>query len=212
MHDIKAILFDIDGVLIRPPNYFSKELEQNGYKNAQTSLDEYYCNDEHIQSLEGKVDCKHVIDRYLKKIQWEHSASEYLQQQFEFERKYLDDEMMHIIMQIRTKGLICCIATDQEENRARYLLQSLNFNTVFDAQFISCFIGVRKCNTLYWDHVVGHFSNHKNRIKPYEIAFFDDIKRNIDTALRHGIKAFLFNSVQQFKEDVASLGIELLHG
>ena len=87
MKDIKAILFDVDGVLVRPPHYFSKELEFKGYKNVEYSLSAYYDENRHISSVEGKADSKELIAPYLRNFGWEYSVDEYLKQQFAFEHR-----------------------------------------------------------------------------------------------------------------------------
>ena len=46
-------------------------------------------------------------------------------------------------------------------------------------------------------------------MNPDEIAFFDDLQINIDTASKFGIRAFLFKTVDQFKEDLTLLGIDM---
>ena len=61
MKDIKVILFDIDGVLIRLPHFFSKEMELKGYRGAEECLNVYYAGHKHLSSLEGMEDHKEQI-------------------------------------------------------------------------------------------------------------------------------------------------------
>ena len=51
----KIIIFDIDGVLIRIPHYFTKELEKQGYSNAINILNSFFKDDIAYQCSEGKV-------------------------------------------------------------------------------------------------------------------------------------------------------------
>ena len=71
MNRVKAILFDVDGVLIRPPYFFSKELEQNGYSKAEKTLNAYYGSDDHLPSLEGRGTCEEAIAPYLRDFGWQ---------------------------------------------------------------------------------------------------------------------------------------------
>lgn len=212
MKDIKAILFDVDGVLIRLPYYFSRKLELKGYKKVEDSLNAYYCGSDHLSSLEGRADSKEMIIPYLRNFGWEYSVDEYFEQQFCFELEYIDRDMICFIDKLRAQGVKCCLASDQEKHRARYLLKSMDLRTVFDTHFISFLIGARKCHDLFWEHVVKELKNTPVGIEPDEIAFFDDIQKNIDTALRFGVNAFLFESVPQFREDMALLGLNAIHG
>ena len=205
MESVRTILFDVDGVLIRPPFFFSKELERKGYTNAENMLNSYYGGNDHVPSLEGKENCEESIAPYLKAFGWEHSPREYLEQLCDFDARYLDHEFMDIIARLKMNGISCCLATDQEGFRARYLLNVMDFGSLFDAHFISCTIGSRKISDVFWSHVIKELTDPPNSIKPEEIAFFDDRQPNIDVASRCGIRAIHFKSTQGFKEDLAVL-------
>jgi len=210
--DTKVILFDIDGVLIRLPYFFSKELELKGYMKAVDSLNAYYNGHKIVPSNEGAEDHKEQILPYLRDFGWEYSADEYLQQQFVFEHGYLDGDMICIVDNLRSQGVKCCLATDQEKHRAQYLLKSMDFRSVFDAHFISCFIGGRKCHDHFWEYVVNELRNSPVSFEPAEVAFFDDDQNNIDTALKFGVKAFLFETMSKFRADMSLLGFNITHG
>lgn len=210
MNNIKAILFDVDGVLIRPPHYFSKELELKGYKKAEEGLNAYYRGKDHLQCLDGRADSRKLIMPYLKNFGWEYSADEYLEQQFAFERRYLDKGLISIVASLRAQGLNCYLATDQEKYRAQYLLESMDFKSVFDASFISCFVHGRKSQDRFWEKVINELKKMPAGIEPDEIAFFDDIQENIDTASTFGVKAFLFEIMSKFREDMALLGFNVI--
>ena len=212
MKETRVILFDIDGVLIRLPHFFSKELELNGYRKAEESLNSYYEGRKHLQGIEGMGDYREQILPYLRNFGWEYSADEYLKQQFVFEHGYLDGDMICIVDNLRSQGVKCCLATDQEKHRAQYLLESMNFRSVFDAHFISCFIGGRKCHDYFWEYVVNELKNSTVSFEPAEIAFFDDDQNNIDTASKFGVKAFLFETMSKFRADMSLLGFNITHG
>lgn len=206
MNRVKVCLFDIDGVLIRLPHYFSKELEDRGYKNVVESLN-YFFNVENHQCLEGKADAEEIIMPFLKKFGWKETAKNHLKQQFEFERKYLDNEFISLVKQLRQKGVKCYLSTDQEKHRARFLLNEMNFQRIFDGYFISCYIGYRKCQNDFWEHVMNALKKELPDIKPAEIVFFDDIQKNIDIALEYGIQAILFKNMTQFEKDLIKLNL-----
>ena len=148
MDQLRVILFDVDGVLVRPPHYFSAELERQGYHEAEDCLNIYYRGDSQIACLTGQADARERIAPYLRGFGWEHSAEEYFRRQFEFERQFLDAEMIGTVSRLRELGLLCGLATDQEAHRARFLLDTMDFRTIFQSHFISCFVGA----TL-WNHL-----------------------------------------------------------
>lgn len=109
---MKIFLFDIDGVLIRVPHYFSQELENLWYIGAAEIMDSFYVEWPHKDCLVGKGDEEVCIVPFLEKFWWEKSASDYLQEQFAFESKYVDHDFFAFIQQLREQGNVCCLATD----------------------------------------------------------------------------------------------------
>lgn len=204
----RIILFDVDGVLIRIPHYFSQELENQGYPNAIESLNSFYKDDIACKCSEGKSDAVENIMPFLKKFDWKDTAENYFEQQFEFEAKYLDKEFLPLIQNFRNKGVKCYLGTDQEKNRAKFLLEDIGFSDKFDGHFISCFVGYRKCHDNFWIHTLKKLEKEFPNIQPNEILFFDDIQNNVDVASSHGIQAFLFTDMKKFDEDLISLGLK----
>ena len=90
MKKSKVILFDVDGVLIRLPNYFGEELERRGYKGVEEILNYYYKGIDNWDCLEGKAIAEERIMPYLKKFGWKGTGQEYFKQQFKFEKQFLD--------------------------------------------------------------------------------------------------------------------------
>ena len=199
------ILFDIDGVLINLPFYFSKKLENKGYKLASLFLDEFFHSEEYLKSLVGKADAKKLIEPYLRKMKWEKGVSEYFIEQFNFEIKYLDRNIMSEIKKLSKKGIKCFLCTDQEQYRLKFLTRRIELKILFSGCFASSDIGFRKCEKGFWEHVIKN-----NNINPSEMIFFDDKEINIDIATKEGIRAFLFTDFNNFKIDLFKSGIKSL--
>lgn len=198
----KVILFDVDGVLIRPPHYFTKELENRGYPSAAEKIFPFYEEGEHDKCLEGKESIETAIYPFLKNIGWKEDVHEYFRQQFCFEAQFLDKDFLRDIQTLREKGVFCYLATDQEKKRAHFLLQDLDLSSRFDGHFISCFLGKRKCHKGFWEDVFQDLEHFFPSINPNEIAFFDDMQNNVDRALSFGVRAFLFTDIKQYKKDL----------
>ena len=200
----KVILFDVDGVLIRLPNYFSQELDKRGYKGAEKSLTSFFKGSDNQECVEGKANFEKKIMPYLEKFTWKGTAEEYFQKQFQFEKKYLDQNIISRIEQFRARGIKCYLCTDNSKLRAEFILGEMDFKNIFDGYFISCFIGYRKCHNEFWSYLINKLGKE---IFPSEIVFFDDAQNNIDVALKFGIKAILFENIAQFEKDLKSLGL-----
>lgn len=204
---VKIILFDIDGVLIRLPYYFSKVLEEQGCENAGKILDSFYHGDDNNQCAEGRADTRDTIMPYLQKFGWDKTAADYLQQQFNFESQYLDKNLISLVKQLQEEGITCCLSTDQEKYRAKYLLEEMDFQSIFTEHFVSCRLGYRKCQPGFWKQVIAELKKGHPNLNPSEIVYFDDKPENIEVALKFGIRAFLFENVEQFNQDINSLGV-----
>ncbi|MCK5332762.1 hypothetical protein KAJ41_02785 [Candidatus Parcubacteria bacterium] len=207
MKKSKVILFDVDGVLIRLPNYFGEELERRGYKGVEEILNYYYKGIDNWDCLEGKAIAEERIMPYLKKFGWKGTGQEYFKQQFKFEKQFLDQSLVSQIKQFQSQEIRCYLATDNEKVRAKFLLDEMDFGNIFDGYFISSYIGYRKRDNQFWKYVIDKLKNEMKEIEPQEIVFFDDIQNNIDVAERFGIIAFLFTDEIQFERDIKRLEI-----
>jgi putative hydrolase of the HAD superfamily len=204
MSEIKVLLFDVDGVLIRPPNYYSAELEKVGYADASSIIDEFYEN-ENDKCLVGKLDTIEAIKPYIARFNWKSTPESYIRNQFEFEGTYLDSLIMGYVAKFREKGLKCFIATDQEKFRAKFLLNNLNFRNTFDGHYISCNLGLRKCVRAFWEFVVSDLKNTHGIASPTEIFFVDDIQSNLDAAADFGVSTFLYRDPGEFMSKLGEL-------
>jgi FMN phosphatase YigB (HAD superfamily) len=204
----KVIIFDVDGVLIRTPHYYSQELENQGYSNANESLNSFYKDDVSRKCSEGKFDALRKIMPFLKKFRWNDTAENYFKKQFIFEAEYLDKEFVSLIQSFRNQGIKCYLGTDQEKNRAQFLLDVMRLGDNFDGHFISCFVGYRKCHDSFWFYTLKKLKKEIPGLQLNEIVFFDDIQNNIDVASRHGIEALLFTDMEKFNKDLFFLGLK----
>jgi len=202
MSKTKIILFDVDGVLIKLPHYFSNELENGGYENAEENLNLFYHGEDSRKCSEGKADAEKNIRPYLEKFGWKGSAKDYFERQFAFEKGYLDKDLISLVATFQRRGMKCCLSTDQMANRAEYLLDEMNFRNIFDKHYISCYIGFRKCHENFWNHVMADLEKEFPELDPDDVAYFDDNRNNIDVALRFGIRAFLYKDIGRLKKDV----------
>ena len=205
MNKTKIILFDVDQVLIRPPHYFSAELKKQGYKNAEEALTTFFTKGDYRKCSEGKADALELIAPYLQKFGWKKSAKEYFLEQFQFEAKYVDNNLISTVKKLKERNIKCYLATDQAKIRAEFILNNMDFKNIFDKSFISYSIGYRKCCNEFWTYVLKELKKELKKITANEIAYFDNAQQNIDTASKFGIKAFLFTDKFQFEKDLASI-------
>ena len=102
----KIILFDIDGVIIRPPHYFWRELESLWYKNAEKILDDFF-RKENTACTDWKVDTEKSIVLYLQRMWWEKTTEVFFQEQFEFEAQFFDKSFTKIVKDLQDRDILC---------------------------------------------------------------------------------------------------------
>ncbi len=200
---IKIILFDIDGVIIRPPHYFWKKLEDEWYKNAEEILNNFFTH-ENTSCTEGKADIKKTIPPYLEQIWWKQSVDDFLTQQFEFESQFYDEVFQTLVEEFQEIGIICYLASAQEEVRAEYFLDTFGLGNIFNGSYISFDVWFRKDAPQYWEVVLWDIALRHPDVSVEEILFIDDGKKNIEVAEWFGIHTIHFKDMQQFENDLAA--------
>ncbi|WP_169714819.1 HAD family hydrolase [Spirochaeta cellobiosiphila] len=188
---MKYILFDIDGVLLRPTMYYEQFLEERILPNATSVLQQFY--HEGTACLTGEQDPLRAITPYLEKLGWQLTPKEFYDSKNDFEQKYLDKELLIRILNLRKQGYKCYLATDQDQNRKSYLLYKMNLSCYFDGWFISSDLGFRKISPQFWYKVLEHFGIKTGE----EILFIDDRKSNIDMAKQFGINGLHISDEKQ---------------
>lgn len=94
----------------------------------------------------------------------------------------VDTEVVQLIARVRASGVVCCLATNQEPFRRRYMTEMLDYGAVFDRQFYSCELGLAKPDPKYFAAILETLGR-----SPDEVLFVDDIEANTRSAARVGI-------------------------
>lgn len=192
---IKAILFDLDGVVLTSTGKrFSERLSEKLGVSLET-ISEFFTKDFRECSF-GKADLKEKITPYLAKWGYEGTVDDLLKFWFENEGTP-NKEVLEIVTNLRAKGIKCFIATRQEKYRKEYLLNSVGLKEKFDGIFCTCDIGYDKSEKGYWDYVLKELG-----LEPEEIMFFCDSKKNVEMAKSLGIGAYFHEGIDSLKQKV----------
>lgn len=100
----------------------------------------------------------------------------------------VDAGIVTLIATVRTAGVPCCLATNQERFRGRYMSETLGYRDVFDRQFYSCELGVSKPDPAYFTAILDTLA-----VPPASVLFIDDAEANVRAAESVGIVAELFS-------------------
>lgn len=185
---IKAILFDADGVVIRN-EYFSTTFSRE-YGTSLEVLDSFF-NGDFLDCVIGKKDLKEELDKRRESWGWSATVDALLSYWFNAERN-VDMALVSVIQLLRSSGIRCYLATNQEKYRTQYLIDEMGFADIFDTIFASCNLGVRKPQPEFYQSILAEIGNPL----PEEVLYFDDSQPNIDTALNLGIRSEFYTTFE----------------
>ncbi|MFC1649539.1 HAD-IA family hydrolase [Patescibacteria group bacterium] len=191
MNSIKALLVDGDGIVLRPRNkYFSDRLRENGYQFPKESEKRFF-KEVYPDIRLGKKDLKTGVAKFLPDWKWDKSVDELLEFWFSYENE-IDQEVIDVLKNIRQEGIKVYLASDHSKYRRNDLWEVVGLKKFFDGHFFSCDLGYTKEDPEFYEKVL-----EKLKLKPQEVAFFDDEEENVETAANSGLKASLYTSLQQ---------------
>jgi HAD superfamily hydrolase (TIGR01509 family) len=191
----KAILFDVDGLVIKARKEFFSERLARKQGISDESVRKFFMHD-FKQCSFGKADLKEKITPFLEEWRWEESVDDLLVYWFESESS-TDEKVLEAIKSFREKEIKCYIATRQEKYRFDYLLNTIGLAKYFDGAFSTCDIGFDKSDPKFYEYILDQIS-----FKPSEVLFFDDTPINIETALLVGIESYLYVDINTLKQTV----------
>ena len=199
--NIKAAIFDADGVVINSLGYFSVQYQKEFSVSNDVMLP--FFKGKFQDCLVGKADLKEEVKYFLKDWKWAGTADEFLEYWFKTEH-YVDDRILNEIVRLREKGVKCYLGTKQEKYRMEYIKKDMGLEEFFDGVFCSCDIGNKKPDKQYFDAVTFALKE-KEGIEPANIIFWDDKKENVDSSIACGWNAYLYEGFDKFKTEVKKL-------
>ena len=194
---INIVLFDVDGVLLNGES-FSVPLERDyGISNAMMQP---FFKDTLPSSTIGTADMKQQLEPYLKDWKWQGTVDEFVNYWFEAEH-VIDEPLVDYVNTLSASGIACYLATNQEKYRTAYILEKIGFQDVFDGQFVSSEMGVKKPDPEFFRLALERLQPHE----PADVLFWDDRQENVDAARAAGMQAELYSSFEAFDERMKEL-------
>jgi len=182
----KAILVDVDGVIIKKHGYFSVPYAEK--YNVDPSIINAFFRDRYPLCATGKADVKEELLKVLSLWKWPGSVDDLLTYWFEWDRGR-DEEVITKINEWRSQGIPCYLASDQEKYRAEYLMNNVGLKDVVDGAFFSCNLGFQKNSPEFFTSILSEL-----KVAPEEVVYFDDDQKNVEVANEIGIKGHTYQS------------------
>ncbi|HBO99686.1 MAG: HAD-superfamily hydrolase, subfamily IA, variant 3 [Candidatus Uhrbacteria bacterium GW2011_GWF2_41_16] len=194
---IKAIFFDVDGVLIPNKFLFTDELKKDYGIDVQVMLP-FFLGIFH-ECVIGKADVKEELAHVIQDWGWKGTVDDLMDYWFSKGSK-IDEKMIEIVHILSKNGIRCFVATDQEKYRGDHFEKTLGHGQVFEQVFFSAQAGAVKREQMYWDYVFSILNKDASYpILPHETMFIDDDEGKVAAVARYGIPSYLFKDIEQFK-------------
>ena len=190
---IKAVLFDVDGVIITNVYSFSKHM-QKYYLNDTDDMQDFF-NGDFRETTIWKEDLREILKPRLSNWNWKMWVDNFLKLWFLTEAK-ADSRILNLMSKLQEKSIICCIATNQEKYRKKFLLEELWFKEKFDKHYFSCDLQVSKPNQQYFQRIIDDLE-----LLPEEVLFIDDDENNVEAAKNIWINAFWYESFSDIEKN-----------
>ncbi len=199
---IKAIIFDVGEVLItnaRNDRHYYPYLSK--ISNISQQKIKKIIDDGPLPEFEkGNMTLKEFSGIVAKKLGIKVSEVRYKEEFAENGR--LNLELIKRIKKLRKKYKVAYL-TDVDKSRYPYLKKFLNgYEKLFYKHFASCYLGIRKENERTFEIVLKRLG-----MKGNETLFIDDLKKNVESARKAGIKAIRFKNNRQLEKDFDKLGV-----
>ncbi len=197
---IKAIIFDVGGVLIHydnTRNYFMSEMARIAKKTKVTKEKIAYVYNVLFPMFEEGKMSKKEYDRRMaklfgiseKEVDWYGNFVKYAK---------LNKPIFRLIERLRSKGIAIAYFSNVDKSRYMHMKLLLKpYAKLFDYSFASCYMGTRKPYKIAFEKVL-----RKMRVKPEEALFVDNEPKNVEGAEKAGIKSILFKNNKDLEKRI----------
>jgi putative hydrolase of the HAD superfamily len=181
---VDVVLFDADGVIQRTRGNWREQFVS--ILGAEANLDAFIAElfAAERPCLSGYADFPSELGIILDRWQSPSTVEEALAIWTNIE---VDNAVLDTISALRRAGMTCCLASNQQAHRARYMSDDLGYQTLFDREFYSCRVGFAKPDPAYFAHILAELD-----LLPEQALFIDDVEANVASARRVGIRSVHF--------------------
>ncbi len=192
-HQITTILFDADGVLQYPS--IDYRLEISKFLGPRKDEAGRFLSDLFVverDSLVGISDFQEDLKGLLNHWNLTQHFSDILNITRQIKPSI---PILTLIGKLRSFGILCCIASNQQAHRAHFMSNELGYSKYFDKEFYSCNLGFVKPDLNFFQSIIDDIGGHPNNM-----LFIDDQESNVVAARTTGINSEVFSSASDNSE------------
>ncbi len=198
---IKAIIYDMDGMLFKEPHFFTKEMEIRYGIPIKDSL--FSKDPKYDECKKGNITLNEFLAPYYEK--WKEyprftlNIEEVKKEWFNFTE--IQKEILEVAKTLKKKGILNIIITNNVKERTDYLQEKYNLSEIFEI-IGSPDLGVLKPNSKFYDVLKDRFN-----LDPEDILYYDDKEGTISELKKQGFNALVYRGVEEFREELKSISV-----
>lgn len=179
---VRAVLWDADGVLQHVPDGWEASMRPavgHLVDDVEAFLQEAF--EAERPALTGDARWVEVLPRLLQKWGIADSFDDAIAVWLTIEPVV---ETREVVAALRSRGVRCYLATNQDEHRGRHMQETFGYADLFDDTFYSYALGVAKPDPAFFAAVLQRLD-----LAADEVLFVDDSARNVEAARTVGLRA-----------------------
>ncbi len=211
---IKAIIFDVGGVLALPlgkyalhPERGHRELgvHESIAKKLKINIDQWFdsIDSTYTKAIEGKISKEKVLQIISKNLNTTPKRLNKILIRSYKEKFKQNKELYKFAFKLKEQKYKIAILSDQWYVSEEALIKK-RYARKFDAVVVSCDVGVRKPNPKIYKIVL-----RKLKLPTKECVFIDNQVWNIKPAKKLGMKTILFKNNKQVIKELNKLGVNV---
>jgi epoxide hydrolase-like predicted phosphatase len=198
---IKAVIFDIGGVLLTEGPDYARELVCDltgmSYSRVNKSFHLRWNDWKH-----GKISAEEFWKSFIEDIKSDAEIDIAYLREKSTEMVHEIDSMLSFASGMRQKGYKIGIISNNTAEWAEYEKEKFRLPKIFDAIVLSNEEGISKP-----DPEIFRICMKRLGVKPSECIFIDDNKNNVKAAQEVGMGAVAFKDSEQLKKDLEKMGV-----
>ncbi len=196
---IKAVIFDLGGVLLRTQDFSVREALAERLSMDRHELEEFVFGGESgDRAQRGEVSAQQHGENLRYQLGYSPQEFQAFLDEF-FASDRIDEQLVDYIRVLRKKYKTALLSNSADDLRQK-ISEKWHIQDAFDLLIISAEVGAAKP-----DPRIFRFTLDQLGIPAGETIFVDDFQRNVDAAAEMGIHAIRFISPQQICEELDRL-------
>jgi len=196
---IKAILFDLGGVLLRTADFTQRDRLAANLNMDRHGLEEFIFGGESgTRAQRGEISVQQHWETLQHQLNYSPQDFQALLDEF-FSQDILDDDLVDYVRKLH-KTYKTALLSNAWDDLRQVIAEKWHFEDAFDTMIISAEVRLTKPDPLIFQLALDWVGVTAN-----EAIFVDDFQRNVEAAMVVGLQAIRFQTSQQMRDELERL-------